>query len=248
MFESIRLPDHIDSCPIAESVLEIRYNSILPSDAIFGIIYSKIMNYFSGAKPESLPILQIPEAVRQNDPNLIYQAHYKLFKKNLGMTIGPRSIVFSCLKPYVGWESWNSFFIPILNDIGDTGVFTQIERLGLRYINIFQGNILDKINLNLVIGSKQVVEESTNIRSELLEDGFIKILQIVNRVAVQIPPKTINGSLIDIDCVKLLNVDFESFISEFPRLIDLAHMYEKQLFFGLLTPSYLSSMNPVYRD
>lgn len=28
MFESIRLPDHIDSCPIAESVLEIRYNNL----------------------------------------------------------------------------------------------------------------------------------------------------------------------------------------------------------------------------
>lgn len=243
-----RLPKSITPCPIEEAVLEIRFSSQFPSDAIFGIIYNRIKNYFKGIAPVGLPILQIPEAVRASDPNLLYQAHYRIFKDNLGMTIGPRSLIFSNLRPYESWKTWKEFFTPIIFDIRDTGIVNEIERIGLRYINILEDNVLSNINLNLQIASKNIIKESSTIRTELVEDGFIKILQVGNMVSIQTPSQLVTSSLIDIDCVKNLGIDSDTFYKEFNELIENAHNLGKKLFYSLLKPEYLSSFSPIYEE
>jgi uncharacterized protein (TIGR04255 family) len=59
---------------------------------------------------------------------------------------------------------------------------------------------------------------------------------------LQSKEKTVKGSLIDID------VAFENTINtkEVTEIVEQAHNEEKKLFFSLLNPSFLKSLNPEY--
>ena len=94
------LPVSISPCPIQEAVVEIRFSTTKPADAVFGILYAKVNQNFTSTNP--LPILQIPEAIRSQDPNLTYQPHYVLSRGDLNLKIGPKVLVFSCVAPYSG--------------------------------------------------------------------------------------------------------------------------------------------------
>ena len=63
-----KLPISIDPCPIIEAIFEIRFESSFPGDAIFGIIYNCFKDEYQTV--EQLPILQLPAAVRTQDPAL----------------------------------------------------------------------------------------------------------------------------------------------------------------------------------
>ncbi|MBL1213765.1 MAG: TIGR04255 family protein [Ignavibacteriae bacterium] len=239
------LPQKIEACPIIESVLEIRFSSKFPSDAIFGIIYKSIEEDFSGDAPKTLPILQLPEQLRNNDPNLKYQPFYKLSRGNVSLSIGPKTVMFSNLAPYVGWNDWSNFFNNILEKIDETKVFSQVERFGLRYINSFNSNLLQKINIEFKINNKSYYENPLNIRTEIHDDELVKILQLVNVLdpTNKMPDRR---TIIDIDCIHNLNQPSDQFFKNYMQLIEHAHNKEKELFFSLLSDELLLSLKPSY--
>jgi len=44
---SVHLPEKIENCPIVEAVFEIRYSSKYPEDAIFGVLYAAVKDFFT---------------------------------------------------------------------------------------------------------------------------------------------------------------------------------------------------------
>ena len=101
----VNLPKKIAPCPIVEAILEIRFNSSLPEDAIFGVLYNQFKDEYP--KFEQLPILQLPAAVRSQDPNLRYSQHYKTMQDHFVLQVGPRSFSISNVETYVGWETFS---------------------------------------------------------------------------------------------------------------------------------------------
>jgi len=242
-----KLPIEIQECPIIESILEIRYSSDFPADAIFGMIYGGIRYEFQGINPESLPILQLPEQVRLQDPNLKYQAYYRLSKDNLNFSIGPRTIIFSNLEPYIGWDDWSLFFNRIIEKIHKTNVISRIERIGLRYINSFSMNLLNQINVDFRINDSSINDKPTNIRTEFHEDKLIKVLQISNILNPR-NPKQKKRTIIDIDCLYDINKLSNEFFDNHKEYIEYAHTKEKELFFNLLTEELLATLKPKYKE
>ncbi len=239
----ISLPDKIEVCPITESILEIRFNSKYPKDAIFGMVYSDIKDSLTDA-PIPLPILQLPETVRNQDPNLIYQATYQIGKGNSNLKIGPKVINFGTAKPYPGWDEWSKFFYEILEKIFSSDVVSQVERIGLRYINFFDTEIFDKVKLDVKLINTKLKSESTNIRTEIIDDNFIKILQIGNLVNMTAGANKKYGSVIDIDCI--YNFESSSTHCNYKEVIEDAHVKEKTLFFSLLEENFLKELKPIY--
>lgn len=241
-----KLPVIIDPCPIKEAILEIRYSSAYPSDAVFGMFYGKIGKLFKD-KPVSLPILQLPEAIRRSDPALKYKAYHQFSKGNHSLNIGPDVLTFSTNEPYSGWKDWSVFFYDILAKSIAAEVMTKIERVGLRYINHFDNNILEKIHCEVNLVGKKLINESTNLRTEALDEDFIKILQIGNSVTMVKGNKSFSGSVIDIDI--LCNIkDSKLFLENYEEVIEKAHNKEKELFFSLLKDSFLEEFNPSYGE
>ncbi len=242
----MKLPVKIDLCPIEEAIFEIRYSSDTPSDAIFGMLYGAIGKFFN-SEPVSLPILQLPEAVRRQDPNLKYKGYHKLQKDNNVLSIGPDVLTFSNSNPYSGWKEWSTFFYEVFNKIKKTNVLDKVERIGLRYINLFSSNIFEKVKCEVKIDDKQLKEESTNLRTEMLDEGFIKVLQIGNSVTRVKDEKAITGSVIDIDILYMVE-DSSEFFKNYKDLVEKAHHKEKEMFFSLLNKSFLDEFNPNYGE
>ncbi|MBN1700020.1 MAG: TIGR04255 family protein [Spirochaetales bacterium] len=240
------LPKNINPCPIIEADIEIRFTSMLPDDAVFGVIYSKISSDFPHVR--KLPILQIPEAIRSKDPSLIYNAHYSLTndKEPLQFNIGPRAIIFVNIDEYIGWDKYFSFINDVLDKIDLKNIILKTQRIGLRYINFFDLLLFNKINLDIKINNKEIRDESTHLRTEIKDEGYIKIIKITNNLPVKIKGKEIVGSLIDIDCIYNIGDSNSINIIEYKKIIDNGHNKEKTTFFNLLKPDFLKSLNPEY--
>lgn len=234
------LPRKISPCPIVEAIFEMRFDSELPEDAIFGVLYSKFREDYK--KVEQLPILQLPQVVRAQDPNLTYAPHYKLTSENTIIQIGPK--VFSLVKvgDYIGWDKFSEQIQETHKKVEETGVVSSISRVALRYINIFEGiNILTGTNFKAYLGDEPLNNEKINFSAEIPSSKSISQLKIINSAEAAISGKQIKGSIIDIDSV-VNPRDFDSFSSA----IDYSHTEEKTLFYKVLGEQFVKTLNPEY--
>ena len=247
MFEKLRLPKKITPSPIAEAIFEIRFASDIPGTALCGIFYPTISTFISGSAIEELPIVQLPPVVRDNDPNLRFQPHYKVAKENFVFAFGPNSISFSCLSPYSGWDEWTKFFFPILEDLEKLDVLknAKINRLGLRNINKIDGKLLEHTKTVFAIDNTSLAPYKTQIHSEFFENDNLIILNMANDIGQQ---KKDIISVFDIDCVKNVNAPFVTLKKDIIEsgMLDSLHETNKKFFFGLLKEDFLEKMNPEY--
>lgn len=235
----MKLPTKITPCPIIDVTLGIHFESSLPSGAVFGILY----NEFKGKYPnyDELPILQIPEAIRNSDQNLKYHAHYKLSNETFTLLIGSNSLSISNPKDYVGWDSFFSEVLYVIDTVKKINIINSVSRLGLRYVDFFQDiNILEKIQNKIIIENSV----STNLVSQIEAGDFIQTLRIINNVKLNRDNIEYNGSIIDIDTS--LNEYNEDILNKFSETIEDAHKIEKKLFFNLLDEEFLKTLNPEY--
>jgi len=115
------VPVRISPSPIKQAVLEVRFVSEHPSDAVFGMVYSAVNDMFPSKKPDVLPVMQIPETVRQQDPNLKYQPGHRFVHENYSLSVGASSLQFGVSQPYPGWDTWSAFFHEGLDRIRKIG-------------------------------------------------------------------------------------------------------------------------------
>ncbi len=243
MVDSKKLPKRISPCPIVEAIVEIRFTSEVLPDAIFGIIYQDFRNEFPGPV-EKLPILQLPEAIRSNDPNLIYQPYYKLSSGDLILQVGPRVASLSNVRNYMGWEIFSQKIKEAFLKFEKLKIIRNVERSGVRYINFFKLDIFDNINLQVILNGSPLKALQTTLKAEIGDGKFINRLQIVNNAQASIENEIIKGSVIDIDTFS--EGISGSFFGEMEFLLEEGHNIEKKLFFVLLKPEFLNTLNPEY--
>jgi uncharacterized protein (TIGR04255 family) len=239
----IKIPRKITPCPIAEAIIELRFNSEFPSEAVFGILYGKLKNDYEKTV-ETLPILQLPSAIRNQDLHLRFQPYYKLHSGDFILQIGPKVISLASTREYVGWSEFSQRINTTIESISELGVIKQVLRLALRYINFFDFDIYDNIRLRLMMGEKPFITNSTALKSILKTEKFISTLQITNEANIEVNKTKKRGSVIDIDT----SIERASGISltEIASLLDEGHFEEKKLFFSLLKDEYLHSLKPEY--
>jgi len=234
------IPKKISPCPILESVVEIRFETLFPSDAVFGMLYSRLSDQHKTF--EKLPILQIPEILRSQDPNLRYQPVYKLIDDDFWVQIGSNVISIVNVKGYVGWTLFSERINVVLKHLNDSKIISKITRFGIRYISFFNLDIFEKINFNLTLNGNTFPTEQLVLRSLLKREDFLINLQVANKTIVN--DFTEMGSIIDIDTFledeDLTIYDIQS------SLLERSHLEQKKLFFGILNEEFLASLNPEY--
>lgn len=238
------LPKQINPSPINQAVVEIRFNSSLPSDAVFGVVYNKLKDSYKSA--EQLPILQIPEVVRNNDPNLLYTPHYKLIKEHYAFQVGPKVISLAITEQkYTTWESYYDEIQSVFEKIKEIDFIDNVLRVGLRYINFFADDILENINISVKIIEHEIAGEEIFVRTILPRDEYKVILQAGNQLKFEENNLVIGrASVIDIDT--FIEGENIKFFEEMNSILEKGHSIEKEIFFGLLKKDFLKSLNPEY--
>jgi len=241
----MNLPTIIDPCPIREANVEIRFESKVPAEAVFGIVYSGLRGSY--AVPSPTPIVQIPEFVRANDPNLQYQAHYKVKKDNFLLQLGPRMISLAAVETYPGWDLYLREILDVFRKIEQLDFILEITRLGIRYVNVFKTDIFEKVNLQIIVNDAAVNSKETYVRALFEGTSFNTLLQVANNALIQTDDgNQTKGSLIDIDVSN--QSQKMPFFENVERLLNEAHQIEKTKFFELLKDDFLATLNPVYGE
>ena len=239
MIKNMTLPKSINPCPILEALFEVRFTTTIHPSAVFGMIYNVLQTDFPTV--ENLPILQLPEAVRASDPNFRFKPLYRLTNQNFVIQIGSDVLTISSLPKYAGWEVFSHQIFDIINKIQGVGIINSVSRIGLRYINFFENNIFEDIDLKICIGDNDIAYKNTVIRTEIEHDVFKSSLQVANNANHE--GKL--GSIIDIDTFTESNLN--GFFEKKEEIINSGHSEEKILFFSLLKNDLLKKHNPIYK-
>lgn len=237
------VPFQIANCPIVDSVIELRFISGIYSNAVFGVLYNLLKSDFGHV--ENLPIMQLPEQLRESDPALKNKPNYRLLSEdNYSLQIGPNVIVFGAPVPYPGWNTVSKRFFGVCDMIKNAGIVNEITRVGVRYINFFELDIFNHIDVELNINKNVISSTNTLIRTELEKNSFKNTVQIGNNVRHQFTEGIKTGSIVDIDTFKTL--EQTTLGTDFFHLVEIAHDTEKDIFFSLLKKEFLESLKPTY--
>ena len=243
MADSIQLHVSIEKCPIVDALIEIRFDTKVNPSAVFGLIYGVLMQKYPG-QVINLPILQLPEAVRNSDPALKYKPLYRIVNENVIIQIGPDVLSISSVIPYIGWESFKEHAAEIIRQVITADIINRVSRLGHRYINFFESNILNQITMSFNMTEGYGIQ-NVQITTQVKDNDFDNTIQFSNSAMLNVnSPSQKNGSIIDIDTFKEYSDNYflENIVSE----IEHAHKTEKTLFFSLLKPDFIKSLNPHY--
>jgi uncharacterized protein (TIGR04255 family) len=243
-----KLPLKVKHDTIIEALFELRFEAELPDEAVFGAIYPIVKNKFQDWEHIPLPLSQLPDLVRNSDVQFKYQPLNRLHGKGLCISIGPRVISFSVVKPYIGWNKWKPHILDILNNISDGHVIKNVERTGLRYLDFVEQDVFPLINVEFKIIDDTVKQTSTTIRTEIPDGEYIKALQLSNSVSLGDKGQNKNGSLIDIDIVLNRKIQNDDFRSNLETILERSHTMAKQLFFDILKEDFLKKLDPIYDE
>lgn len=235
---TLELPKSIEKCPIIDALVEIRFDTSVPSSAIFGIIYNELKDKYKNV--ENLPILQLPESVRNSDPNLKFKPFYRISNDKFVVQIGPDVLTIGSYPIYQGWDVFSKEIFNIIEKLNDLNIIDSFYRLALRYINFFEENIFRNIDLKILMRNNEIEYKNTVLRTEIEHNLFKSSVQIANNAN----HSGRNGSIIDIDTH--LEHNLQDFFNCKEELLNNAHYSEKQLFYSLLNKSFLKKLNPIY--
>ena len=236
-------PSKITPDPIVETVVEIRFESQFSSQKVA----DKLLVEFSKDFPESkdLPLAEFPQTFRDQDPQLRYVPFKQLFKSSIdkvSLQFGGRSISILNKNGYLGWSILKDHVQSMMKGLRNAGVVSKYERIGIRYLNVFDANILKKmITVNFSGPLKKMDDEKIDFRFIVKQGDFQAALKLSNDVRKMVDDKIVEASLIDID----------SFIEGFPEgkiesLVEDLHLFEKKIFFALMDEEYVKEyLSPV---
>jgi len=241
----MKIPKRLRRTPLVDAVAEVRFTAAIPADAILGIVYAAVKDPFG--EPVSLPILQMPLALRESDENLKYQSCYRFTKPGNVLLVGPHNVALSTI-PYTTWSATTPLLSDLLTRLDRLKLFHAVERVSLRYINFFENlNILAHSTLALDINSESIANQNIHLRSEADAEGFQIITSIANTVEVVVSGQSKKGSLLDLDIVKnkpdIKGTNVPGTILE---ILTHANALADKAFFRLLKEDFIAQLEPEY--
>ena len=108
----------------------------------------------------------------------------------------------------------------------------------------FGFDIFEKLLLDVHASGQRLTSAELSITTVFPRPPFAARLQVANSAILGTGNEAKHGSILDVD-VSLGSLDFDLFENGLEKFSD-GHQLEKQIFFGLLKPDFLATLNPVY--
>ncbi len=235
-----QLPKEISPNPLVTSSVEVRYQSTLSSPELFPKVYSKLLGMLPLVENHSLP-----SDIKKQRLELKYAPDYTLSNENYRVSFSNNVILFENPTDYKLWGNYFAFISECLDKFFEIGHISIIERIGVRYasvLNIEIGieNVLAHLPTLTLSGYSQKFEQ---FRTSISLGDISLLLQIFDNAKITRKELTSSGLYIDIDASHTSeNIPLNSIKSK----LDTLHTEQKKLFFSLLKPDYIKTLNPKY--
>lgn len=236
----MELPIRLNNSPLIDCIIEIRFMpAIKISSAVFGVIYDKIKDCYKG-NVIPLPVANLPENIRETDPNLKFKPLYYIEGEKTNIQIGSDVINISAKMPYSGWSIFSNIVTDVFQKVFESDVVGKVLRLGHRYVNFIPADIASNLKITIKTDNTIGPIRNQNYRVLIPDNSFNNSLMFANdgRYNGQV------GSIIDIDTYKEYTDEY--FKNNIRQELDNAHQCEKKLFFNLLEENILKTFNPEY--
>lgn len=253
----MKLPVQIDH-RLKDTIISIQFTPLIPPETVVGYVHHLLKEQLKSLPTEQSPWLRFEPA------NLTIESRPALFFLTLDeqfrIDVDGNSITFNSVGVYPGWESFRQVFQNCIKPLFDNSVIKSIQRLGIRYINRFdQIRIFDHVNVSIEVGGVISLTHRQQFRTEFSKNGFWNVLTMVNgypveqqrlteiaeKVDLSVPDDRI-FSLIDVDVIRFFDTNQPNSYENLLSQIEEAHIEEKTIFFSLLKPNFLASLNPIY--
>lgn len=238
-----RVPITIDPCPIVEAAFELRFAGTHQWTTMPGLLYAQIRERYR--EQRILPLSQVPDEVRTQEP-FVNQPLVQFLSDDFIVQLGPR-VVNLVTKPneYPGWQRVVEQLTWLLTRFEQAGIMGEGERLGVRYVDFFSGDIFANLVLDIRAGAHPLHDGERQLTSVFKHREMALRLLVANSAIVASPTgEPRSGSILDVDAW-FSALDFDLFTTSMERFHE-AHDAIKRLFFGLLRPEFLATLNPRY--
>lgn len=238
-----RLPVRITPCPIVEAVLEIRFVTSEDWSVLPGLLYTEIRGKYPNK--ENLPLSEMPESIRKTQPDLTHKPLVKFSGEHAFLIqFGPRVVSLIAGRDYPGWQAVHTEMEWLLGKLQAAGFITEGERLGVRYIDFFAGDLFPNLIIQTQIGEQVLTGSEMTVSRVFRKEPFGARLLLNNSVFIADGDEGKPGSVFDLD-IRLEAGDFDLFDDGLVRFSE-AHELNKQMFFGLLKPDFLATLSPEF--
>lgn len=249
-----KLPTKLGKEPLIDVVCAVNFAADVSASAMLpGLLLAQ----HPSKQPtfESLPPAQIPQMVRDQDPNLRNAPLMRvlLADDRFPILIGDRVLAVGCKMPYAGWKAFKEATLSVFSLLEAATFIKKIERHSLKYVDLFPDgenvpSSLSRFNLKLEVAGRILDQEVTQLRTELKEPPFLHVATIISPATVQRPDgMKVNGSVVDVDTHRQQEfASVKDFTRQLPELLEEIHTANKEFFFDLLSDSGLKELEPHY--
>lgn len=245
----MKLPVKLGKEPLIEALFELRFTANAPAASILpGMLFS---NLGSGLRIEKLPASELPQQLRNVDPNMMFAPLVRVLWDKLTILISDRSIAVASTLPYIGWKAFQPAILRVLDITRQSGLVTTVERFSLKYTDIIPstlGNAKSLVRCDLRVGDHDVTGSNFLVRTELTEGKLIHIVNIGSpAVAALVDGTSREGVAIDVDSIQTTGgVPFAEVFDGLASILDSLHDENKRMFFSCLTPEAIEKLEPSY--
>lgn len=241
----VEAPKKLKQDAIVEAVAQIQFEHSLVSEVVVGKLTASPA--WAGYTPVRLPFADFPAGLRDNDPNLRFQAIIQLQRPAPGelIQIGPRSITVHHLAPYDGWAGFFPRIEEIIAALHEAVGVPYVHRTGLRYINALSPahgfNSLWDLSFQFEVAGERPAGEFTTTYRNYLDQNLQ--CQLVLATPAFVAGTTIPGAVayVDVDMSSRVPMG-EATVKQLEDWFEHAHEAEKSAFFRLWPADKLDAL------
>ncbi len=246
-----RLPKKLREEPLVEAQWALRFSgdtvvgSVLP-----GILYEKYRTEFPNIQLSQLPASGVPADVRNAQPAFQNIATHALRFGVYTAFVGDRMVALSSAAPYPGWTEFRRRILELASWLAASKLVDHPLQCTLRYTDFFAGGteVLDKLVLDVSVGGQRPSGAGLHLRMGTVSGCFTGAIELM--FPVRLDKKGVgreDGLLTNVQTAFSVN-DGELPWAQHVNLLDRAKAESHRIFFSLLRPEMIESLDPEYGD
>ncbi|MBM7356721.1 TIGR04255 family protein [Lelliottia amnigena] len=246
-----KLPTRLRKDLLVGVIFEMRFESFVP---LSNILPGLLFKHLPGASITKTPVSEIPDSIRNTDPNFIYAPLVVLETTKYQVHIGDKVLQVIYNVPYDGWDKFKSVIMDVYENVMSYSLINNVVRFSLKYIDIIESESstsLDKmLNVNLSMGASKLDFNTSQVRTEIHTADSVVVIQMAGGAKAEFANSSLRsreGFLIDVDCIRNVTTrDLQYFERELSDGLEELHDITKEYFFSFLTDEGLELLGAEY--